>query len=535
MNWRFIDLSLILLFIFTAIILINPYSNFVFIGDAYAVDSKVILSTNNYQKALYLEDVFWIYAIENVNISGIEIPAGTSALVLSLKNFDSDPVYNITVDFSSLLEIADCNETIKHYNSSLDPGYSVTFIFKASLRDNATASEYDLPMMVYYFKNNNLYYYDLDVPIAVSGVPILKVKATPLYVNEEGVYDIYFEIQNIGTSPARRTIAYLIAYPPYINSYDEDWIFVGIIPANKTRTCKFRIYVSDMLTNAIPIIINVTFMDQRTNNFYSIAESILVIYNESPHVILVSSSYVPASVFPGDKFVKLTVTISNPTRKIIENASAKLMLSDEFSASYAMSTEFSIGTLMPGQLVTLSFYVDVADDAQPGMKKLYLEVSFNGGNNIYEIPIIVKEKAKFMITDYNPKTLPRGGRGIVFKISIKNIANVDAEAIYLQLLGGTVLKGEVVTYVGKLVSGEETSVTFTIEISDSAPLGQVSFDLKITWTQEDRFLSEIYKITVLIISGSAISNLSGLIIGLALIASGILLIPVIREIRKIAR
>jgi len=494
-----------------------------------------VKTLSNYMKALLLEDVFWVYAVESINISGVEIPAGTSAIVISLKNYDDSPVYNITVDFNELLMIAECNDTVQQYNSTIPPGYAVTFVFKVSLRDNATASEYDLPLKVSYFKNNDNYWYYLVVPISVSGVPIIKIKAFNVYVDGSGIYDLFFEVQNIGTSPARRVVAALISSPPYVNSYGDDWKYLGIIPANKTKTCSFKIYVSEMPVSSIPIIINVSFMDQRTNNFYSITESVLVVYNETPHIILTSSSYIPTSVFPGDKFVKLSLTISNPTSKMIENASAELVLGNEFKASYAMSTKISIGTILPGQVTNLNFFIDVNDDAEPGLKNLFLIVRFSGGVNTFKVPIIIKEKAKFVITSYSPETLPRGGRGIVFRIGLKNVGNVDAEAIYLQLMGGTILKGEVVTYVGKLISGEETCISFTVEVSNSAPLGEVSLDLKITWTQENRVLSEISKLFVVIVSGSPISSVYGLTLGLISLIAGILLIPLIREIKKFMR
>lgn len=499
--------------------------------------NRVVVSkaSGNYTRALLLDDAFWVYAVKSINISGIEIPAGTSAFVISLKNYGSEVLYNITVDFNHFLRIAECNDTKQYYNSSIQPGYSVTFVFKASLRDNATASEYDLPLYVSYFINDDFYYYSVIVPVSVSGVPIIKVKAPPLYVNDEGIFDLYFQIMNIGTSPARRAVASLIPNPPYVNSYGDDWIYIGLIPANKTKLCKFTIYVSRMPVESIPIVINVTFMDQRTNSFYSVAESVLIIYNETPRVILVSSSYIPPSVFPGDKFVKISACISNPTSKLIENLTAKLVLTEDFVASYARSTDLSVGTLVPGQTVCLNFYIDVKDDARPGMRNLILILDFNGGENTFEIPIIIKEKAKFLITSYEPKTLVRGSRGVVFRVNVKNIADVTADSIYLQLMSGTVLKGEVITYVGKLMPGEEAGVTFTIEVSNSAPLGSVSLDLKITWSQDSRVFSDIYKIYVTISSASAFSSTSGVIIGLTLIISGVLLIPVLKEIRRLRR
>lgn len=527
-NRIIISLTIMILITFCISFLI-PLDN---VAAIEITNEKTYETTNIYMKALKLEDAFWVYAVETINISGIEIPGGTTALVITLKNEADYVVQNATVSFNSIKKIAECNETVKHYNDSILPGYAVTFAFTVNVYDNVTASEYDLPLNVQYFANGYQYGYQIMVPVAVTGVPILKVKAYPIYVDSEGVCEFAFKVNNIGTAPARRVIASLIAYPPYVTSYGDDWINLGIIPANKTKIGRFSIYVSKMPTEIIPIVVNVTFMDQRTNNFYSVAESIPVIYNETPRVIVVSSSYTPTTVFPGDKFVKLIITIANPTNKILEDTKAELILPEGFLPSYAGSTSISLGSLIPGQTVTIWFYVNVENDVSPGLKNMHLYVTFSNGQNVFDIPIIVKEKAKFMVTDFSPSTLPVGGRGINFRVSIKNIAKVDAESVYLQLMGGTVLKGEVVTYVGKIVAGEEASVTFVIEISSSAPVGLVSLDLKVTWTQEERILVEIYKIYVTITSGHGISSLVGIIIGVSMIGAGILLIPILKEIKK---
>lgn len=483
-----------------------------------------------YEKALVLEDVFWVYAVETVNISGIEIPEGTTALVIYLKNNANFTVKNITVDFQAITKIAECNETLKSFNDSLAPGYSVVFAFSVSLFENISASEYDLPLYVMYFIENYLYSYEITIPVAVTGVPILKINADPIFVTDEGTYSFDFRVSNIGSTPARRVIATLIPYPPYVSAYGEDWIDLGIIPANSSKKGSFTIYVSQFSVSNIPIVINVTFLDERTDNFYSVAESVPVVYNETPHVILISSSYIPTSVFPGDTFVKISATISNPTRKTLSDVSVQLILPSGFTPSYAGSTILSIGSMVPGQTVSLIFYVNVNEDVPPGQVSLGLEIIFKEGKNTFSIPLIVKEKAEFEITDFNPSTLPIGGRGINFRISIRNIAKVDAESVYIQLMGGTIIKGEIVTYVGKVVSGEQVSVTFTIEISSSAKLGTASIDLKVTWTQESRILVKIYKIYVVLVSGQP--SVSGLFLGASLIIAGILAIPILREIRK---
>ena len=95
-------------------------------------------------------------------------------------------------------------------------------------------------------------------------------------------------------------------------------------------------------------------------------------------------------------------------------------------------------------------------------------------------------------------------------------------------MGGTTIKGEVITYVGRLTANEEATVTFTIEISDSASPGYATLDLKITWTQEERVLSDIYKIRVYLTPRFSSSPTASILI-IGGLATFVLAIPILRN------
>lgn len=479
------------------------------------------------EKVVVLDDVFWVYAATQLNISGITIPAGTTALVVVLKNVGEESVKNITAVFDSIKELGECNETVKSYNDTLFPHRSLSFVFKISPYENISASEYDLLMHIRYYYRSLKVEYDIIVPIAVTGYPLIKIHASPLYISGEGIYNYTVIIENIGTAPARHVTVTLIGYPPYVNVIGDDWFDLGIIRAGEYKTARFELYVTEAKVSGIPLLINVTFLDQRTNQIYSVAESSAIIYQEEPHVILMSSSYMPTSVLPGDKFIKIIVVMANPTSKLLENVHIELILPETMEPSYIGSTNFSIGAMAPGSHVQIEFYINIKEDAEPRMYTLILNVTFSEGYNIFDIPLLVKEKARFEIVDVEPNILRIGARGLNLRVTIRNIANVDAEGVYLQLMGGTIIKGEVITYVGKIVSGEKVTVTFTIDVSESAPAGYATLDLRVSWTQEGRVLSDIYKIRVYLTA--SFSSMSNLIILLGSLISSVLLIPIVRE------
>jgi len=479
-----------------------------------------------YKKSLVLDDAFWVYAVTEVNISGINIPAGTTAFIVILKNEGEYLIENVTIDFEAIKKIGECNETTKYYNDTVPPNYSLAFAFRISLFDNASLSEYDLPMEVKYYSLGSEVKYTLIVPVAVTGYPLIKIHAAPLYISDEGIYNYTVIVRNIGTAPARHVTVALIGYPPYVSVVSDDWYDIGILKAGENETVTFQLYITELPVSSILFVVNATFMDQRTNQIYSVAEAVPVISTEKPHIVLVASSYTPTTVFPGDKFVRVIITLANPTSKFLEDVNIELILPEEIEESYVGSTKFSIGTMMPGSYTQVTFYINVREEASPGMYNLGLNATFRGGYNFFAIPILVKEKARFKVVSIDPQILRIGARGVNLKITMKNVARVDAEGVYLQLMGGTIIKGEVITYIGKVSANEEFTVTFSIDIAENAPTGYATLDLKVSWTQEDRVLSDIYKIRVYL--SPRLASSFALTIGVLSLLSIILLIPIVR-------
>ncbi|MEX2690599.1 MAG: COG1361 S-layer family protein, partial [Candidatus Njordarchaeum guaymaensis] len=414
------------LILVTNLILVQPTLIDVNITRSFSIaleDATYISQAIYLEKYLSLYDVFWVYAATTINISGIVIPSGTTAIVITLINNGSVPIENIEI-FLDLSYIGEVNETTKRYNDKVDPNHSVSFAFKIEPFDNISISEYDAIMQVFYYVEDTQIYDEMLVPIAVTGYPELKIHSSALYFSSEGDYNLTIEIENIGTGPARKTIVHTLGYPPYVTVLGDDWSEIGIIPAGTKKKVTFTLHIIESGVSAIPIFVNTTFMDQRTTDFYSVAETIPVIYNETPRLSMISSVYVPTKLFPGDKNVQINVVISNPTMKIIRDIIAELILPNDIKPSYAGSSRVSLGSLPPGYTVTLTYYLDIEENAKPRSTNLELLVIFDGGENRFNIPIIIERKGSFSIESISPSILELGKRGITLQIGIINNGSV---------------------------------------------------------------------------------------------------------------
>jgi len=452
---------------------------------------------------LELYDVSWVYAFTNITIANTTIPEGSTALVVSVRNVGGVPIMNITANFSSVGIIGRVNESTKTYSGIVPVNYSVTFAFVfEEIFKNVSLSEYDIPMHLKFFAEGIKYEQTIVVPVSVSGVPELEIFAPPLVVHGEGEYNLSVTVRNIGTVTAKWVRVITVGYPPYVVVESPDIARLGFLRPNEEKSASFRVRVIDLPVSSMAFLVNVTFMDERSADVYWIAETVPVIVNESPELILISSVSLPLTVLPGDRFVEIRAIICNPTRKLIRDAEAFLRLPEYFKPSFPGANRISLGSVPPGFVINATFFVDVDDDTPPGCYKLPLEFRYEGGENKENISIVVRERAEFKILDVEPEVLEIGASDIELHIKIKNVASVEAKDVYLEIQSGGCLKGELATYVGEVFPGETIDVTFYTEVSEDAPEGRTPIDMLIVWVQEERVLSEIYRLMLTFVGKS---------------------------------
>ena len=480
-----------------------------------------------------LYDISWLYAFTNISLGNTTIPEGATALSISIRYIGSKPAYGLYINFSSLRLVGDINDTDRYYNDTIPANYSLVFVFVfEEVYRNISLSEYDLPMSITFWVDGEFYRQTLIVPVSVSGVPEIIIYADPLIIRGEGTYEYNVRVKNVGTATAKWVHVVTIGYPPYITIDSPDVYKIGFLSPMEEKEATFRVRVIDTPISTMAFVVNVTYMDERTNDLYWIAETVPVVFNETPEIIVAFSYTLPIHALPGDKYVQLFMTVGNPTRKLIKDVSARLLLPEYIYPSFPGSDSVDIGALPPGYYVNLTFLINIEDNAPTGFYSIPLLFTYEGGQCMEYISLVVKEKVRFEILNVDPDTLEIGATDINFHLKLRNIASVEAKDVYIELQAGGNLKGELAAYIGNVYPSETVDITFYVDVSPDVPEKQAPLDILMVWIQEDRVLSEIYRIMISYVKkGIPIASLEFGLIAVLIIASIYLLYRTVRKIK----
>jgi len=480
-----------------------------------------------------LYDVSWLYAITNITVGNTTIPGGTTALMIALKYISDVPASNLFINFTELRRVGKLNETCKRYNDTIPANYSLTFVFVFDeVYQNISLSEYDLPMYLTFYANGNTYHQTLVVPVSVTGVPEIRIYAPPLIIQGEGVYNYTLKVENVGTATAKWVHVVTVGYPPYITIDSPDVYKVGFLKPLEEKEAKFAIRITEVPLSTLAFIVNVSYMDERTNDIYWIAETVPVVFNETPELIAVYSYSIPLHTLSGDKYVQVRAMVGNPTKKLIKNAEAYLDLPEYFCPSFPGADRIKLGSIPPGYFVNLTFLINVEDQAPPGFYEVPLVFTYDGGQNMDYVSIVVEEKVEFKILDIDPNELEIGASDVTLHMILINTASVEAKDVYVELQTGGSLKGELAAYIGNVYPGEIFDITFYADVSSDVPEGQAPLDLMIIWMQEERLLSKIYRIIITFVKKAIpVASIELGIAALAMFAVVYLIYRILKEVK----
>ncbi len=265
--------------------------------------------------------------------------------------------------------------------------------------------------------------------------------------------------------------------------------------------------------------------------------------NDDEDFRLMSSSYFPTKIFPGDRNVNLTVTIQNNGTDSADDAKAELKLPWWITPSYEGATVYRCGDIEVDDVVTMSFYIDISDDTySPRQYDLQLEIDHSQGEKNISIPIKISAKALFAFVRMEPDTLRAGDNDVNVKLWIRNDAEEKAEEVTVELVGHGI-SGKVVDYLGIIEPNETVAAFFEVDIDVDTPIGNHTMELYIMWSQYDRALSDSLDFQVKIIGPYSIS-IPGIetsepltmiiigILGIITIGASVLVIKRIPKIRE---
>ena len=192
---------------------------------------------------------------------------------------------------------------------------------------------------------------------------------------------------------------------------------------------------------------------------------------------------VPAQVRPGDNYVKITGYLDNSGEKRAKSIEVTMETPEGIDASYSNNNRVWAGSLAAGEQKVVNFYVDVDEDADPGVRQLdyrlhYMDVDDNRYSKTITLPLLIKERSYIEVLENTAEGL--AGGDVQLRVRVKNTGQQSAEAVDVRIIKQNSQPFTVDVrsdYIGELEPGEEGVAVFDIGVRRDAELKE--HDLKL--------------------------------------------------------
>jgi len=425
------------------------------------------------QEDFAIRDVFW------ASWSG---PGAYNTLAIVLEYLSSPEATSITASLD-VTPIWPSGGTISDsYDGPLEEGQRAIFYFTFLVPTDARASYYDLPLTVDYVSGGQPRTYGCTIQVSISGLPELSISCDSYELRASSTNHVELRIANEGGGVARALWVQVIPQSPYItvlgpSSFSKDLLEVGA-----EWPIGLNVSVGPAALSSAYLVVALAYLDQFGSSY---TQQVYLGFEIEGEASLAISKviYMPPLVFPGDRYVALTLILTNVGDVTANNITLRLEpVEGLVEPSYAGAGEAKIPYLPVGHLANITFLLDVDDDARPGYYELPLEVHHDGKNYTLGVPFTIREKASFELTkvELSPKPSP-GSRGIKVKVELRNTSNVTAEHVRLSLVSAYIT-GVTSVLVGDVDGGERRVVILEVDFDESTPL-RLELDVQISGTK----------------------------------------------------
>lgn len=300
--------------------------------------------------------------------------------------------------------------------------------------------------------------------------------------------ELMVEVRNEG-GPAK-DLRIEIAFPsPELGSIvGKGREYVDSLNGGESVVRNFSVYLSPSVYGAVQLLARLSYRDDSGVEHVDVM-TLGVRATGRPKIEVSHVTTAPIPVYPGDSNVKLIVLVTNIGNYLAKDLRLNLTSLPEYvKPSYAGSDTFLIPALPPGQTAEVRFLLNIGKEAKPGRYNLKLVSAFGET----ELPLQIDEKARFELVEFTVSGKPKpGDRGIRLSIVVRNEANVSCEDAVIEVIT-PYLTGTTSLAVGDVPGGTNSSAIMEVDIDKQAPL-EIPVDVKISWKQEGRSLSQTIK------------------------------------------
>jgi len=343
-------------------------------------------------------------------------------------------------------------------------------------------------------------------------------------VGEEGTVGV--TLRNTGDDASEATVSLSsLGSDLRVGPRGNATAFVGDWPEGEERTVEFQVTAAnDSERREYPLRTSVAYTDDDGDAARSEPSTFGV---EPLGEQAFALSNVSANLSVGDEGV-VTGTVTNEGPGDAENAVVTLVLDDE--NVNAQERQFAVGSLPAGESANVSFSVEVASSAEPGLRQLSFAVEYDdaGGTQRTSDRLAAQvevnpERDEFIVVR-RTGVLDTGGTETVTVELTNNrdgtVRNVNAQAFVDDPL--SLDRDE--AFVAELEPGESTNLTFEVSASGDAADGTypLSLDFQYDTAAGESKLSEPYEVPIEVREPEDGGLFSGLFATLAVVLAVVL-------------
>ncbi len=354
---------------------------------------------------------------------------------------------------------------------------------------------------------------NLALKVEEVGKPLVEVRALNETLTPNKVNKVMLVLENLGTGAAVNVSLNLASQTMEVASVlGVSERHVRRLEVNDSVAMEFSIFVQPKVYGAIQLVASLSYEDEWGNVYHKL---LAVGFNVEGtwQLSIAKVSTMPPAIFPGDKMVRLIVTVTNTGDYLARNVDLKLVGTKWIKPSTLTAAKALIPYLPVGQVATVMFLVDVDEDAPPGNHELLII----SGNQEAKLQLTVLEKAKFRVWNITRLSVYPGERGYRLVLAIENISNATAEDVRVDIYS-PFITGTTSTQIGTMQPGEKRLLLFEVDVEEEAPLGPLTLEAQVSWVQENRHLSQTSRVLVYVVKKEIPWALYATVLGLALAA-----------------
>ena len=375
------------------------------------------------------------------------------------------------------------------YNGTIADGQQVALFFNFKLPSWARTSHHRLPLKLDYEVNGERRGQSLEVPVSTFGAPDLDVETLDYEVKAGGEGQITIRVSNVGGGVARWVKLVLVPQSPYVVLLGENTYTRRVLEPGDRWNITVPLSVS--AGNSFSLSVSAVYLDQHKNKYT--ASYVLGFKVVGEAVLQVSGvSATPTPMLPGDRAVYLHVAIANTGDAAAEDVQLTLReVPGVLEATYAGSNSVLLPYIPPGSVVDAVFLVDVDEGAEAGEYQIPLTAEYEGGSENLTVSITIREKARFVLKSLSFDPEPRPGlRRVKVEVELRNVANEAAENVRVSIVS-PYLTGSTASLVGDVdADSPAILIVLEVDVDDGAPTGEVPIDIRVSWSQDGRSLSQ---------------------------------------------